>query len=155
MTKPLLSCLWVALGVAFLPCASAQTPSPPAQEAKPDAPAADNNYVLTLYSPADKRNGPEMAVILALFPFDKVHDAAETQVTFDLVNSAQPHLHFRGTLLPQKDGRYLLNYLLECAGDTAGAALLLRPGEPVQMIKSGDLYFNLRLERYNPLPARP
>ena len=134
---------------APLSCASAQSSTPAAPEARPDAPGAESNYVLTLYTPADKRTGPEMAIILALSSFDSARNAAETQTMLDLANTAQPHLHFRGTLQPQKDGRYLLNYFLECAGDNASAGLLLRLGEPVQMIKNGDLYFNLRLERYN------
>lgn len=157
-TSPLLPCVAI-LGATFAfltPSAPAQTPAPtpPARETKPDAPVPDGNYVLTLSSPADKHSGPEIAVILALFAPDRDRDTAEFQSSFDVTNVGQPPLHFRGTLQPQKDGRYLLNYYLERVGNAASTGLVLRPGEPVQIIKSGDLYFDLRLERYNTPAAR-
>ena len=134
MTKHSLAIL-CAVG---LPLATvfAQTPTPTPAKALPD-----ENFVLTL-SPAGK-DGEGLSVIMT------------SAQTFGISRSG---FTFNGTL-QRIEGGYRLDYPLETnasAGGTihTGSSVVLTPGEPVQLVKNGDQFYNLRLDHY-PTPDAP
>ena len=59
------------------------------------------------------------------------------------------------------DGGYRLDYLLETSASRGGtihtgSSVILRPGDPVQLVKNGGQFYNLRLDRYpRAAPAKP
>ena len=135
-----LVCVAVCLSVAGAFAQSSPTPSP-----KPTTPDLSNNppldasYVLALSS-ADKKGEPEFCVLVA----------AQNLSVFD-----EPRLTFNAEIFPQENGSFLLYYTLVQSGTTTKTTVILRPGEPVQILKNGDQLYNLRLDRYNSNPANP
>ena len=98
----------------------------------------DGNYVLTL-STADKK-GPDFSVLVAAQSFS--------------VYNAQPGVTFNAQLVPQENGTFLLYYdLTQTGGTVTKSTVILRPGEPVQLLKNGDSICNARLDHYNSAPA--
>ena len=97
----------------------------------------DANYVVTL-APVEK-DGTGFSVITAATHFG--------------VSNTEARLVFNGVLSPQKDGSFRLDYRLtnDGGGFEAVASVYLRPGEPIQVVKNGKQFYNLRLDRY-PLP---
>ena len=127
-----------ALLLVPLPVAFAQSPSPtPAVDA--GGGYLDANYVVTL-TPAEK-DGTGFSVITAAQRFG--------------VSNTQDRLVFNATLFPQKDGSFRLDYRLtnEGGGYETLASVFLRLAEPVQLVKNGKQFYNLRLDHY-PAPAR-
>ena len=108
----------------------------------------DGNYVLTLY-PAGKE-GAQICVVVATPEFS--------------VQNAQPFVRFSGRLQPKDAGNYLVDYELVSANDKVedyagtgtktSASVLLRLGEPAQIIKNNAQFYNLRLDRYNNAAAK-
>ena len=138
--------LLVLLCIAGLPLAAvfAQSPTPTPTKApfagSPESRGVhepkDENYVLTL-SPAGK-DGEGIAVIVT------------SSQTFNLSHNG---FTFNGTLNQQDDGVFRLDYLLDTLVNGGmvhtGSSVNLRPGEPVQIIKQGEQFYNVRLDRYN------
>ncbi len=67
---------------------------------------------------------------------------------------------FSGALARLESGAFRLDYLLETHSVSdgtihTGSSVILRPGEPVQLIKNGEQFYNLRFDRYNAAPAKP
>lgn len=132
-----------------LAAVSAQTP-PPAPRPAPSAgspegrgvrTSAEENFVLTL-SPAGK-DGEGVSFIVT---------SAQT------FNSSRAGFAFNGTLARTDSGAYRLDYLLETSAEHGGtihtgASVILTPGEPVQLVKNGDQFYNLRLDHYPPIDA--
>ena len=142
MKKFLLCLAYVSLAV-LLPLA-AQTPDPHSPSEKANVsypngnPPLDGNYVLTL-STADKK-GPDFSVLVAA-------------QTFSVYNTT-PGVNFGAQLIPQENGSFLMYYdLTQAGGAVTKCTVILRPGEPVQLLKSGDGFCNARLDHYNPTPA--
>ena len=141
MKKPLF-CL-ACVNLALLSFAAAQAPIPRSTE-KPAVSypqsnlPLDGNYVLTL-STADKK-GPDFSILVAAQSFS--------------VYNAQPGVTFNAQLVPQENGGFLLYYdLTQTGGTVTKSTVILHPGEPVQLLKSGDGFCNARLDHYNPTPA--
>ena len=143
---------WLALlcAVTLAPTVlSAQGPAPaprrilalPAPEEKSDEKPPDENLVLTLS--AAGKDGEGFSLIVT-----------STQ-TFNLARSG---LTFSGTLGRTENGAFRLDYLLETNAHVngtihTGSSVILRPGEPVQLLKNGDQFYNLRLDHYPPPDA--
>ena len=111
-----------------LPTAFAQSPTP----------SPGDNFALSL-SAADKDGGGVTVIVTA-------------SQTFNISRSG---LTFNGSLNKTDAGGYRLDYLLETDashGGTihTGSSVILRPGEPVQLVKNGEQFYNLRLDRYPP-----
>ena len=123
----------------ILSAAGAFAESSPASRA-----TTDDNYVLTLS--AVGKEGEGLALIVT------------SSQTF---NTSRSNFTFNGTLNQTETGAFRLDYLLETHSVSdgtihTGSSVLLRPGEPVQLIKNGEQFYNLRLDRYNaPAPAKP
>ena len=99
--------------------------------------ATDDNYVLTLS--AAGKEGEGLALIVT------------SSQTF---NTSRANFTFNGTLNQTETGAFRLDYLLETHSVNdgtihTGSSVILRPGEPVQLIKNGEQFYNLRLDRYN------
>ena len=95
----------------------------------------DGNYVLTL-SPAEKGNEADFAVIVATPEFS--------------LHNGDPGFDFVGKLTPVENGVYLLTYYFEAGTAITKSSVLLRPGEPAQIVKNGKQFYNLKLDRYSP-----
>ena len=134
-----------------LPASFAQSPAPtpvpgprrimslPAPEEKSDEKPSDENLVLTL-SPAGK-DGEGFSIIVT------------SSQTFNLSRNG---FNFNGTLNRTGNGAYRLDYALETTVPTTihtGSSVILRPGEPVQLVKNGEQFYNLRLDHYPPPEA--
>lgn len=115
----------------------------------------DGNYVLTLTATDKDQPAKELAVVVAAASFN--------------VSSAQPATTFSGKLFPQEGGLYEVSYQLgsDVAVPTGKSAnggfeniqyrsvstvssVLLRLGEPVQIIRDGDRTYTLRIDRCKP-----
>ena len=128
----LLLCAFIVLSV---PGAFAQ--NPPAGKTK-----TDDNYVLTLSSAGKDAEGVALIVT--------------SSQTF---NTNHNGFTFNGTLNQLESGAFRLDYLLETSHGTSGmihtgSSVILRPGEPVQLIKNDEQFYNIRLDRYNATPAK-
>ena len=127
--------LVILCAVAFPLALFAQSPTP-----VPARAPLDENFVLTL-SPAGK-DGEGLSVIMT------------SAQTFNISRSG---FTFSGTL-QRVGGGFRLDFLLETnasAGGTihTGSSVILTPGEPVQLVKNGDQFYNLRLDHYPPPDA--
>ncbi len=126
MTKLLLALLGAAafvLAVAF-----AQSP----------APSPSDNFVLNLS--AVEKEGESISMIVT------------SPQSF---NVSRTGLTFNGTLNKTDTGGCRLDYLLETSASRGGtihngSSVILRPGEPVQLVNNGEQFYNLRLDYYPP-----
>ncbi len=97
----------------------------------------DENYVLNLS--AAGKEGDNLALIVT------------SSQTFSATHSG---FTFNGTLNQTETGAFRLDYLLETTSNGhgiihTGSSVILRPGEPVQVIKNDEQFYNIRLDRYN------
>ena len=139
MTKYVLAVLGVA--VLLLSAGFAQSPTPTPTPEKSGAKPPDENYVLNL-TPAGK-DGEGFAVIVT-----------STQ-TFSLSRSG---LTFTGALARTDAGSLRLDYGLDTNADRGGtihtgSSVILHPGEPIQLVRNGEQFYNLRLDHYPPPDA--
>ncbi len=110
--------------------------------------ALDGNYVLTLTLKEKETAVWELGVVVASRTFNN--------------SAAQPNTNFTGRVLPQENGSFLVDYQLgrnvavpngnsiDYRSAATKSSVLLRLGEPVQIIKDGNQAFTLKLERYKP-----
>ncbi len=112
-----------------------------------DGKTMDGNYVLTLVASGKEQPAQELSVVVATPVFN--------------TSSAEPAITFTGSCAPLEDGTYLITYALgRSVAVPAGpnnfnyrsaatqAAVRLRLGEPVQIIRDGSQVFTLKLDRY-------
>ena len=116
---------------------SLSVPGAFAQSSPASKTVTDDNYVLTLS--AVGKEGDGLALIVT------------SSQTF---NTSRANFTFSGTLTQLETGPFRLDYLLETHSVNdgtihTGSSVILHPGEPVQIIKNGEQYYNLRLDRYN------
>ena len=126
MTKLLLALLGAA--VLSSPAAFAQSPMP----------SPSDNFVLNLF--AVEKDGESISMIVT---------------GSQSFNVSRTGLTFNGTLNKTDTGGYRLDYLLETSASRSGtihtgSSVVLRPGEPVQLVKNGEQFYNLRLDHYPP-----
>lgn len=101
-----------------------------------DNPPLDGNYVLTL-SRADGK-GEDISMLVA----SELFSTFNSKVTFN------------AKLIQQHDGSFLLFFTLTQGDIITKSTVVLRPGEPVQLVRNGEQFYNLRLDRYNAAPAK-
>ena len=73
-------------------------------------------------------------------------------------NVSRSGFTFNGTLARAEGGGLRLDYALETNAERGGSihtgsSVILTPGEPVQLVKNGEQFYNLRLDRYPPADA--
>ena len=131
--------LLCAAAILTIPTLSAQSPSPTPTPGK--VAADDDNYVLALSAAGKEGEGVALIVTWSQ--------------TF---NVSRGSFTFNGTLSKLESGAFRLDYLLETHSVSdgtihTGSSVILRPGEPVQLVKNGDQFYNLRLDRYTSASA--
>lgn len=106
------------------------------------------NYVLTLVLKDKETEVWALGMVTATRSFNS--------------STAQPSMSFNGRLVPQEDGAFLVDYQLgrsvaisnggstEYRNAATKSSVLLRLGEPVQIIKDGNQVVTLKLERSKP-----
>lgn len=136
--------------VLLLPLSTAlaqNLPPPPNKAPSAGSPEArgvhepDENFALVL-TPAGKSGEGLMVIVTSAQTF----------------NVSRSGFTFNGTLARAENGALRLDYLLETNAERGGiihtgSSVLLRPGEPVQLVKNGDQFYDLRLDRYPPPDA--
>ena len=110
----------------------------PSAFAQSSASSQDDNFALSL-SAADKDGEGVTVIVTASQAF----------------NLSRTGLTFNGSLNKTDTGGYRLDYLLETSagrGGTVhtGSSVILHPGEPVQLVKNGEQFYNLRPDHYPP-----